>query len=33
LNYEYRGGVLDVNERAREKFGVLEVSGDREGVR
>ena len=33
MNYEYRRGVLDVDERAREKLGVLEVSENREGAR
>jgi hypothetical protein len=32
LNYEDKGGVFDVYERAGKKGGVLEVSEEREGV-
>ena len=33
LNYEERGELLDVDERAGEKGGVLEVFEERKGVR
>jgi hypothetical protein len=33
LDYEEKGELLDIDERAGEKGGVLEVFEEREGVR